>query len=188
MILSYTYITADELNRREARERQSEASREMLFAMLADAGIPEREIARDEKGRPYLVGRRDVDFNISHSENIAVCVLSVGEGRVGVDVERSKPLNEAHLARFARRFFAPDEGVDASTVISAWTEKEAYLKYLGVGIATDLKSVRPKDDDGVRLEHLTVDGYSVTVCLDKNATLGEARRFSPGKGSPKGEG
>ena len=189
MILSYIYIRTDELNRREVRERQSTAARDLLWAVLESVGVSERDTARDDKGRPYLVGRPDVDFNISHSDNIVVCALSVGEGRVGVDVERSNPtVDEGRLARLADRYFSPDEAVEPSTFISAWTEKEAYLKYIGIGLTTDLKSVHPRADASVKFERLTIDDYSVAVCLAKDSSLESVRRFTREGGSPAEEG
>jgi 4'-phosphopantetheinyl transferase len=183
MILSYSFVETEKLNRKDARRLQSERAKEMLSAMLEDAGVAERKTARDDKGRPNLVGRDDVDFNISHSDGIVVCALAVGEGRVGVDVERSTPIvDENRLARFAKRYFHPDDKIDASGVISAWTEKEAYLKYLGVGLSLDLKSVRPRADPGVRFERTEIDGYCLTVCFDKKSSLETVRLFSREKG------
>ena len=43
-------------------------------------------IVKDEYGRPYFSGS-DVDFNLSHSANLAALVIS-DEGKVGVDVQK----------------------------------------------------------------------------------------------------
>jgi 4'-phosphopantetheinyl transferase len=67
-------------------------------------GIEYSEIrfGRDEKGRPFAIGL-DVDFNISHSNELVVCAVS--NERIGVDVEkyREKTRRQHRSARLIRR-------------------------------------------------------------------------------------
>ena len=173
MILSYIYIKDIEKSpRREARQLQSRAARRLLEDMLDFCGIAEREVARDDKGRPYLVDRPDVDFNISHADNIAVCVLSLGEGRVGVDVEKiDHGMTEERLERFAKRFFLYNIPTNARELTKKWTAKEAYLKYLGVGLTSGIYSVTPEDDEKVRIEQMEIGDCCLSVCLGKDKSL-----------------
>lgn len=96
-------------------------------------------------GKPALVGR-DVEFNLSHSGDIALVAVSV-DGAVGVDVERWK--EKVEYRRIAERFFSAHERrmlrdleADAIQVAAgfyaAWTRKEAYLKARGDGISRGL--------------------------------------------------
>ena len=101
-------------------------------------------------GKPSLGGevgaRSGVEFNLSHSEDVAL--IAVARGRpVGVDVQRWSEDVE-HL-RLAERFFSLTER-DALRGLShapelmmagffaAWTRKEAYVKATGHGIARGL--------------------------------------------------
>lgn len=172
MILSYIYIDTVKHGRASLRQAQSEASRGLLFVMLEHFGVHEREIARTEYGRPYLVGREDIDFNITHSGDLVVCVLAVAEGRVGVDAERLAPeIPAEHYERFARRYLPNDRINSARELAEAWTKREAYLKYLGVGLGKGSNVDQPSEDEGVRFESLTVGEHLITVCLGRDESL-----------------
>ena len=173
MILTYRYINNDDkISRAEIRKRQSESAIKLLFELLKDCGIEERTVARDKNGRPFLVGRDDVDFNISHSGQLIVCALSVGEGRVGVDVEKSgTDLPPAHRERFLKRFFAQTEMSEKSDLAKMWTENEAYLKYLGVGISEGIRPSDPYSDERVKIDNFYIGNYTVSVCTEKGASV-----------------
>lgn len=98
----------------------------------------------DERGRPRAVepALGDVDFNLAHSDTLAL--VAVARGRVGADVEdlaRPAPLE------VAGRFFAPSE-VQALLAepperqprrfYEYWVLKESYLKARGLGLALPL--------------------------------------------------
>ncbi len=104
-------------------------------------GVPTTKISfvKGPHGKPYLNGG-EVQFSISHTKG-AVCV-AVGEaadGEIGVDIERcdrraSDRLKERVLCENERMFAYNDEGF-----IRIWVKKEAFLKRMGIGVATDLK-------------------------------------------------
>lgn len=88
-----------------------------------------------------------VEFNLSHSEDIALVAVARARA-VGVDVQHWSPHVE-HL-RLAERFFSPRErdalralpgspDQIAAGFFAAWTRKEAYLKATGDGIARGLQ-------------------------------------------------
>ena len=98
-------------------------------------------------GRPELLDRPDgvpdLRFNISHTEGLIACAVTIGR-EVGVDVE--------HVGRrltrdVPARFFAPREVADLNAVpeperdrmfFDYWTLKEAYIKARGFGLALPL--------------------------------------------------
>ncbi|HLH54935.1 MAG TPA: 4'-phosphopantetheinyl transferase superfamily protein [Verrucomicrobiae bacterium] len=95
------------------------------------------------KGKPSLAGPtgpRKVLFNLSHCEGVAVLAISP-DARVGIDVERVRPLADAQL--LVDRFFskreadqfrhAGPETIDLA-FFNLWTRKEAWLKATGEGI------------------------------------------------------
>jgi 4'-phosphopantetheinyl transferase len=101
-------------------------------------------------GKPSLAAgdgvRASVEFNLSHSEDIALIAVARGQP-VGVDVQHWSESVE-HL-RLADRFFSPHERDAlraltheaeqvAGAFFAAWTRKEAYVKATGYGIARGL--------------------------------------------------
>ena len=101
-------------------------------------------------GKPSLAARdgtcANVEFNLSHSEDIALIAVARGQP-VGVDVQHWSEAVE-HL-RLAERFFSPHERDAlraltqeaeqvAGAFFAAWTRKEAYVKATGYGIARGL--------------------------------------------------
>jgi 4'-phosphopantetheinyl transferase len=102
----------------------------------------------DASGKPYLIDRSELQFNISHTRGLVACALSLA-GPIGVDVE---PIDrERDIASISARNFAPTEVTDLGAVkdgarrqamfIELWTLKEAYLKALGAGLSRPLDEI-----------------------------------------------
>jgi len=104
----------------------------------------ELEFRYGPRGKPRLAGEGDLAFNLSHSEDIAIC--AVGRGcSLGVDVERIRPFADAQ--RLAEQFFSPTELAVFRTVpardrllsfFNCWTRKEAWVKATGDGLSRSL--------------------------------------------------
>jgi 4'-phosphopantetheinyl transferase len=100
-------------------------------------------------GRPTVAGDDQLSFSLSHSGSFAVIALAHDDTRVGVDVEaiRSRPRLAALAARVLNdeehaEWLALDDAEEQlRSFLRAWTAKEAYLKALGIGIATKLRDV-----------------------------------------------
>ncbi|MGH7308851.1 MAG: 4'-phosphopantetheinyl transferase family protein [Candidatus Rokuibacteriota bacterium] len=148
-------------------------------------------LGADPNGKPVLAsGALDLQFNVSHSEDLAI--FAVAQGRqVGVDVERVR--GDLDIEAIARRTFSALE-VDAlwslprpsrtSAFFACWTLKEAYLKARGDGLAVPLDAfavsigaggparlleVRgaPEDPRRWSLRTLAVDGpYQAAVAVE----------------------
>jgi 4'-phosphopantetheinyl transferase len=101
-----------------------------ILARFTDARL---DFALQEKGKPYLPHVPDLQFNLSHSHQIALVAVAY-RVPVGVDVERLRPL--AEHAAIADRFFPPGEPgtVDAPDFFRRWTRFEAILKAQGLGL------------------------------------------------------
>ncbi len=100
----------------------------------------------EPKGKPVLDrgSSEGLQFNLSHSEGIALLVLTCHR-EIGVDVEFARPLSDT--TQIAERFFSPHEREDLRSLASedqraaffnCWTRKEAYLKARGEGISRGL--------------------------------------------------
>ena len=116
-------------------------------------------------GKPYLPG--GPCFSLSHSGDYAVC--AVADTELGVDIEKARPGS----ARLAERCLtvsecgavlqseAPDE-----LFCEYWVKKESYVKALGTGLATPLRSFEAGERIGeYSVQHLTYDGYHIAVCV-----------------------
>jgi 4'-phosphopantetheinyl transferase len=100
------------------------------------------EISCGTHGKPQVKG---LEFNVSHSENLAVYAIS--QQPVGIDIEYRRSLEMTSLVE---RFFAPVELANWRQLpaehrelafFRAWTMKEAYLKAIGTGLHTPLAEV-----------------------------------------------
>ena len=108
------------------------------------------EIFREEKGKPVFT-ELPVNFSVSHTGNLWVCLLSEGDSPVGVDVQN---IRKARMERIMEWYFTGDEieyvsqkGEEAFFQI--WTRKEAYAKYTGKGLNKELAKISTLNNDEV---------------------------------------
>jgi 4'-phosphopantetheinyl transferase len=104
----------------------------------------------DASGRPALDTSHSasLDFNLSHSGSVAAIALTAA-GRVGVDIEAHDPrrgLRELVPTVMGRGERARLEAVRNDTVFANlfheyWTRKEALVKGMGTGLATDVRTI-----------------------------------------------
>jgi 4'-phosphopantetheinyl transferase len=136
-----------------AQRRRFVIAHAALRALLAgylDAAPSAITYVLGAHGKPALAARdgvrSGVEFNLSHSEDIALVAVARGQP-VGVDVQHWSESVE-HL-RLADRFFSLREREAlraltheaeqvAGAFFAAWTRKEAYVKATGYGIARGL--------------------------------------------------
>ncbi|HET9152822.1 MAG TPA: hypothetical protein VFN85_01750 [Solirubrobacterales bacterium] len=91
-------------------------------------------------GKPRLAGGAGPQFNLSHSQGLAL--VAVAGREVGIDVERVRPKRPA-------------------TFYAAWTRHEARLKCLGSGLG-----VTPAAGGSVAVRSLDVaPGYAAAVAV-----------------------
>jgi 4'-phosphopantetheinyl transferase len=111
------------------------------------------------RGKPALASPTGIEFNLSHSGDLALLALTIG-CPVGVDVELISPKTE--IVDITRRFFSPEETCDMMSLpesereqafFCCWTRKEAYIKAIGDGLYAPL------------------DGFRVSVCPGEPARL-----------------
>jgi 4'-phosphopantetheinyl transferase len=99
-------------------------------------------------GKPFLAKRHgsDLRFNLSHSQDLGLFVLSRGR-EVGIDLERIQPDFADHA--IPERFFTPREaallralptGQQPEAFFELWVRKEAYVKARGLGLSLALDS------------------------------------------------
>ncbi|MCC5863194.1 MAG: 4'-phosphopantetheinyl transferase superfamily protein [Gammaproteobacteria bacterium] len=147
--------------------RRYRVGRAVLRCALArSTGLTPAELSLviGPQGKPALAG--GPAFNLSHSEGLLLLGLTL-EGRLGVDVEWPRPLDD--LEGLARYSFAEDEcravlalagEAREQAFLETWTRKEALLKALGGGLSLPLKacSVRLGTPEGSLLTRLELPG------------------------------
>jgi 4'-phosphopantetheinyl transferase len=114
-----------------------------------------------QKEKPALDGAHagTIEFNVSHSGNIALLAFARGRA-LGVDVEQIR--EQADREAIVRRFFSEHEQQELAGLapeqrcagfFRCWTRKEAYIKATGDGLSLPLHqfdvSVRPGDESAL---------------------------------------
>ena len=102
------------------------------------------KIEYNEFGKPYIGNFEHIYFNLSHSEEMCMCV--VADTEVGCDVQ----IMQDDFMDIANSFFTPNELAYIENLKTyeekkdmfyrLWTLKESYVKVLGVGGNLDFKS------------------------------------------------
>ena len=126
----------------------------LLDTALIPLGLDRAETEISKYGKPYFKGRDDLYFNLSHSGNRAMLVLSDHE--VGCDVEQIR--DTVASQKVAAHFFceeekafiarAADEAEKRERFFRLWTLKESYIKATGRGLAEKLDTfcVQPPEE------------------------------------------
>jgi len=113
--------------------------RQLLSGFTGTA--PEKlEFSYGRSGKPGLVDRHDIHFNVSHSAELGLFAFAP-DRPVGVDVENERPVRR--LLDVAQRFMSEDEMralADTpaeernSAFLKSWVIREACLKAEGKGV------------------------------------------------------
>lgn len=138
-----------------------------LAAMDLSVSEKDIEIKTDVYGKPYIAGCEQWHFSITHTAGMIG--IAVSDASIGIDAEK---IHSADL-RIAKRFFTDQENLRIENsenkdrcFFEIWTKKEAYLKYIGKGLRTPLRSF-----DVFELAHkfeaFEEDGYMYSVCHDR---------------------
>ncbi|MDP3559991.1 MAG: 4'-phosphopantetheinyl transferase superfamily protein [Legionellaceae bacterium] len=116
-----------------------------ILALYLKAEPAQITIASNAHGKPYCLDNPKLMFNLTHSENKAL--LAVGyQYPLGVDLEK---LSQRSYLELAERWFSLEEYAYLQRLheeelplefFKVWTQKEAYVKALGIGIAYGLQN------------------------------------------------
>jgi 4'-phosphopantetheinyl transferase len=165
----------------EQAARRWTASRWALRRVLAgylDEAPAQVELELGENGKPRLRDGGALEFNLSHSEGLAL--VAVAERPVGVDVEAIQP-GRATPALAERVLTADDVAAVQAAAPSerdgvfyrAWTRHEARLKCLEMNLTLDPSDPPPRSGEnagGVRspvvVQNIVVGkGYAAAVAV-----------------------
>ncbi len=149
------------------------------------------EFYTNDYGKPFLKGRTDFQFNLSHSGIWVVC--AVDNQPIGIDVERIQSID----LDISKNYFSPDEHQDLMTqedkfayFFTLWSLKESYIKIVGKGLSLPLNSFSIKffspDDIRIKAEDRLLENiffkqydihmdYKMAVCAHQRGFPGSIR-------------
>ena len=153
----------------------------LLIYALQKENVGNVSIEVKPTGKPYLAGKENLFFNLSHSENMVMCV--VADKEVGCDVERRTEFDRA-LASYVmtkqelQQIYGLDsEAEQQEMFFRLWTLKESYMKATGFGIGLEpgtfgiavekenISVIPPVDEREFYLkEYYANDGYCYSCC------------------------
>jgi phosphopantetheine--protein transferase-like protein len=107
---------------------------------------PESICLMKEKGNKPFIKEYPLHFNISHTREAFAFVIS--DKPAGIDIENlyrkidSETFMNASFNPAERRFIKACDEETRERLFLLWTRKEAFLKALGTGIASDLRDIK----------------------------------------------
>ncbi len=146
---------------------------------LRDFGLsePSVSISYKENGKPYLKDYPHIHFNLSHSGEFAIAVISDQE--IGCDIEKVREINDGVVSKC----FTEEEQKYIDTSLNEneaftriWVYKESFLKAVGYGITipmnsfsvlpdgTKVKIIQNVDPRKWVIEEKTFSDYLLAVC------------------------
>lgn len=112
----------------------------LLLKVLEEYDLCPDDIRYFENGKPYIFGRDDLFFNLSHSKGRIMLALSGQE--IGCDIQKYVEYRESLVKRICSETEISKPGVDVREKLnSVWAIKESYTKLTGTGISVDLKDI-----------------------------------------------
>jgi 4'-phosphopantetheinyl transferase len=169
-VKEYAALLPDERQEKIARYRfDSDRLLSLAAGLLIRSVIGDSPIILNEHGKPYVEGFGR-HFSVSHSGRCAA--IAVDEDEIGLDVEQ---LAAEDRLKIAARFYHPEEqrfveeAEDQPRAFTrVWTRKEAYLKQIGTGIATDLTAFSTLSGElNSRIASFDLDEYTLSVCAER---------------------
>lgn len=164
-----------------------------ILSLYLEVPPKEIEIELGQYGKPYLKKtRRNLHFNMSHSKGLVYYVVTK-IGSVGIDIEfidKEKDVdNLAQLVLHEKELKLYEQMPEEKRIrlfYDYWSQKEAIVKAIGVGLSQPLKSIQmiepikssnfqvvdPKGSSSCwNVKTLkTHFNYSGSIALDKNIT------------------
>jgi 4'-phosphopantetheinyl transferase len=135
----------------------------ILSLLLVKSVLGEVEVWRDERGKPFLVN--DERFvNWSHNEDYWVLAIS-REGPVGVDIESLSIEYQEEVYDWILHDEEKERIEQGVRFSEIWTRKEAYIKYLGVGMNEDMNKLNSSDKDFIK--SFKFKNVVISVCAEK---------------------
>ena len=125
--------------------------------------ISKQEFTKSENGKPYLMGYKNIYFNVSHSNGYVVCAISNKE--VGIDIQYIKEYKESlskYICNEEELNMLEKSNNKLEGFTKLWSKKESYIKMLGMDICqVDLKKLPIEN-----IETIKLDDYYISYCIN----------------------
>lgn len=134
----------------------------LRIGLYSEYGIREiPHIEKNEYGKPYLVNRPQIFFNISHCKIGVACGISKKE--IGVDIQEFVPYDPQIASMFMskKELSLTTAGDKDEKFTRIWALKESYGKYKGQGICYKMNDITIQES--VRIKRITSKSY---LCRD----------------------
>ena len=94
----------------------------------------ESQLQKTECGKLFLPDL-DINFNISHSEDLVA--IAFGENELGLDVEK---IREKDFSKVSNKYFG-NEPKNCEEFFTLWTKAESFVKYMASSVLLSLKKI-----------------------------------------------
>lgn len=173
-------------HRHHANRVQSTAGWLLVERAMRELGFTDFSLEAVDFNSPHKSGSPfPADFNISHSGHL-VCAAALREGRIGIDVERLRPLKGDIIHKYLPPALARLCEEEPNRFFEFWTQKEAVVKAHGQEGIARLREVELQDGkaDFVGktwyLSSLSLaDGYAGHIATDLPAIRLEIEKVDP---------
>ncbi len=151
----------------------------LYLALEMEYGVSKENVSlyKNSYGKPMILERPDISFNISHCKDMVVC--GVAKKNFGVDIENIRSFNFRVAERVCSEYelFSIRNSQEPEKIFfQYWTLKESLGKAMGVGLNYPLKDVSFRiNNDGVQCSMDMFDfylyevnsAYLMAVCIEK---------------------
>lgn len=145
-------LSEERINKIEKLRRADDKIRSLYSELLARYALKKEfnlaaediKFTMNRFYKPLLVGYENVHFNLSHSGNWIVCAVS--DSPIGIDVEKLETGDNRFIEEILHRkeieYIKQFEDNEKNTkYYTFWCLKEAYGKYMGVGLNYEYQKV-----------------------------------------------
>ena len=150
---------------------------------LKEIGLNEKDldIEINEYGKPYFKDQTNIKFNLSHSIDTSICVISSKE--VGCDIEKIRKYN----AKIVNKCFSNEEQGFIKKALNKneaftriWTLKESFLKAIGKGVDFNMNNITiiPQENNIIikqnidnrnwKLNEIKIEDNYIAICEENN--------------------
>lgn len=132
------------------------------YAIKKSFGIKIKDMifAKSKNGKPYLCNFENIHFNLSHSGDYVVCIIS--DKPVGIDIQEIITPEDLLMRRVCsdKEYEQIIESKDINNEFTKlWVQKEAVLKKSGIGINGDLRNCLKN----ANIQSFKLDNYWLSI-------------------------
>ena len=147
----------------------SELLTRMIILSHTSLTINNLQFYYKENHKPILLTDPSIDFSYSHTKGAILCCVST-DSTVGTDIEICEDapyqiMNIAFHPTEIEYVTTPSEVQKAKRFYKIWTQKEAYTKRCGIGLACDLTKINTLESSIVSsLYCWEIGNYICSIC------------------------